>query len=99
MSENIDKLRTELAERIGNDYKVKKGQDSLIRARVNAKRFLEKRFKKNPKISDSLKLAEIRHLAEEYKDNGSFVAAAVESYDLGFYRGYMKAMKEISKEA
>lgn len=95
MKKNIDEVKKELSERIANGYKLSGENEALLRSRLRAKNFLDKRFKVNHRVSDTLKLNEIKTLAEEYMENGELSVIIAECYDLGFYKGYMKAKAEM----
>ena len=95
MAKTIEEIRAELQETKIDGYVIPEGNDAFARLRLKAIKFCHKLFKKNPKAFPSMMIADLASLHAEFKKNGDFSYIVIDTFDVGFYRGYMFAKAEL----
>ena len=97
MKKTIEEIRAEFLKDLEDGYIIpEKETAKFLSERTKARHFCEKKLKKhNYKLSGaSFLISEYIVLCEEARLNLGFFWVMRDLFDLGYYRGYQRAMKE-----
>lgn len=95
MKKSIEEIRAELLKDKIDGYVIPDVGERLLRDRVKANEFCQSRFLENPHSTHDFTLSDYADMHREFSANGELFYIVRDMFNLGYYRGYMKAKAEM----